>query len=849
MGYKINSITYWSQPQKFKGVEKSMEIPYKIPLTSEIVFIINFKWIIDDNSDYKLIISPLYRLWNICERPLYITYEIPKSDAKPILIDDKPVSSLEEFNSETTPPITPSTPSDSDIMTDNPPNSTKKAKTTIDHYNIQYLTTKCDDKYGIDLPVNTSTNCTILINVNETEVHINPCHYVDITNRSHIYLNPQEFILVSSSKDEKENCNDFILSIEKQPSLIVNNKSDVNIDIKYEDVIVEIPANNIKPIEWDSLCGFPYISNVNKYSQIHIFDAIKKYSLYVRNPNSSWSYPIILNDGKYNMVLEDKDQNENKYKYTLIVNHYGSTYELTIYDKIDNNSNNNEENYTKENVNINNMSVLVKNLKINMWNSITDKNCLFKLIVNNSHLTMKKITNTNIENNESTSIYNEYHVQLSSLHFYFNDLINRECKTLISISERELIHVIDIVRCSKNKYNSIPYYPSIVFTVPYVVGDVEEYQIYTIISYVKSIITELKQYNPNEIDLKNPELIPVKKNDKIISVIDNKIDEFKSITGIYIHIDNFTISPIRMKVTLKLKKVIYFGVSNLPLSLNSINGIQIYCQMKRFTKEVISNYITDLVLHSPMYIGSLDLIGSPVVLIDSIGKGINAFISQLRSTRSNYTTTHNNNNNSNILVKVASGSGQLLYYLSEGILSSINVLSSTLSNNITRPSKIEPIHNSYTTSTSKEEQSSYFSYITKPIGGLFNIITNTTSYIMEKTGMTSEIKKYEEYEFVLYYLNIKSLKHIFNHNFPEESYLFKCHIINSEVENMNVFCICNKKKVYLIDFTNGIITLLTTCNSDEVKIEGNFAFINEFKMKINKDVSKVINYENNVSRY
>lgn len=218
------------------------------------------------------------------------------------------------------------------------------------HLNNKYLSILVNVKNGIDLPINTLNDSVVYINISENEKNENPCFYSDITMRSHLYLDDGKYILVDIEKDEKYDLVDFLLSFEKQPSIIINNKTKTGIDIRYEDVILCIPPDNYQPIEWDSLCGFPFISAVNKQSQYHIFDSLHNYPIYIRSSESNWSSPLILENGKYNIILNDKNS-DNKYSYYLIVQNYGGTREIIITQEVET-----EREYHND---INNINIIV----------------------------------------------------------------------------------------------------------------------------------------------------------------------------------------------------------------------------------------------------------------------------------------------------------------------------------------------------------------------------------------------------------------------------------------------------------------------------------------------------------
>lgn len=277
-----------------------------------------------------------------------------------------------------------------------------------------------------------------------------------------------------------------------------------------------------------------------------------------------------------------------------------------------------------------------------------------------------------------------------------------------------------------------------------------------------------------------------------------------------------------MSITLKLRKILYIGISNLPLSLNLLKGNKIYGDIKKILLELLSNYKADLVIHSPIYLGSLDLIGSPTLFIESISKGITAFTNQLRE------------GNSNILYNIASGSGRLLYYFSQGVLSSINAISSTVSSNLS----ISERERSYSDSLDDDDSYSIFSYITAPISGLFDVISNTTSYIMLRAGMTNILGLNDYNPFDIYYLSISKFKDI---DLSENSYLFRCKVLN---ENYNeIYFIFNNKLSTLIEYKEDKIIKIHSIPSNDLIINDDNIIINNLSIVLDKDNIKIIKFE------
>ena len=150
-----------------------------------------------------------------------------------------------------------------------------------------------------------------------------------------------------------------------------------------------------------------------------------------------------------------------------------------------------------------------------------------------------------------------------------------------------------------------------------------------------------------------------------------------SVTKPRLFLHSFNISEITLRLSLTISELpVVVGVEKTPLVLQSLSLSNVQCAVDRLFMEFLSSYLGDLLLRSPMVLGSLSLLGNPTQFIEHVGTGFRDLIEIPMDSL--------NDGVQAFFWGVGRGVVALAQNVSEGTFTSVSAFSESLARNIER---------------------------------------------------------------------------------------------------------------------------------------------------------------------
>jgi hypothetical protein len=136
------------------------------------------------------------------------------------------------------------------------------------------------------------------------------------------------------------------------------------------------------------------------------------------------------------------------------------------------------------------------------------------------------------------------------------------------------------------------------------------------------------------------------------------------------------ISPIDIRLTVhsSLAARVFVGVGQMPLLLSAVELNAVYCAANPLVREMLANYLADAVVRTPVLLGSLDLLGNPTFLVQSLGKGLHDLVELPRNALPQGPTA--------FVSALGGGFLSFLHHAGEGSLTSVSGFSNSLARNV-----------------------------------------------------------------------------------------------------------------------------------------------------------------------
>eukprot|EP00475_Leptophrys_vorax_P036237 TRINITY_DN6084_c0_g1_i2.p1 TRINITY_DN6084_c0_g1~~TRINITY_DN6084_c0_g1_i2.p1 ORF type:complete len:576 (+),score=133.94 TRINITY_DN6084_c0_g1_i2:294-2021(+) len=156
--------------------------------------------------------------------------------------------------------------------------------------------------------------------------------------------------------------------------------------------------------------------------------------------------------------------------------------------------------------------------------------------------------------------------------------------------------------------------------------------------------------------------------DKVFSLLLNSLSTPK------LSIGKLRISSLELILTMHAAPGVFVGVQRMPVKVAAVEINRLLASPDRFLKEMSATYLADLIIRSPLLIGSFDLIGNPTQIIAAITRGVGDLV-QIPSRAIG---------DGPIAFAFALGEGvsSLLRNVSEGTLMSVSGFSSSVARNL-----------------------------------------------------------------------------------------------------------------------------------------------------------------------
>ena len=164
-------------------------------------------------------------------------------------------------------------------------------------------------------------------------------------------------------------------------------------------------------------------------------------------------------------------------------------------------------------------------------------------------------------------------------------------------------------------------------------------------------------------------------------------------------ISSFVIEPIAVHLNARVSLKVLLSCNDSPFSFSRYELQNVYSNWSELSQTVAAHYFSTVIMHVGWLLGSLELIGSPGALIQSIGRGIQDLISLpyegiVRSP-------------SLFILGIGRGTAACVQHFSSGAIRSVVNLTSSLARNMERLS-MDPHHISYQDRQRRERPATHF---------------------------------------------------------------------------------------------------------------------------------------------
>ena len=164
-------------------------------------------------------------------------------------------------------------------------------------------------------------------------------------------------------------------------------------------------------------------------------------------------------------------------------------------------------------------------------------------------------------------------------------------------------------------------------------------------------------------------------------------------------ISSFVIEPTAVHLNARVSLKVLLSCNDSPFSFSRYELQNVYSNLSELSQTVAAHYFSTVIMHVGWLLGSLELIGSPGGLIQSIGRGIQDLISLpyegiVRSP-------------SLFILGIGRGTAACMQHFSSGAIRSVVNLASSLARNMERLS-MDPHHISYQDQQRRERPATHF---------------------------------------------------------------------------------------------------------------------------------------------
>ncbi len=268
-------------------------------------------------------------------------------------------------------------------------------------------------------------------------------------------------------------------------------------------------------------------------------------------------------------------------------------------------------------------------------------------------------------------------------------------------------------------------------------------------------------------------------------------------------ISNLVIETIEVYVSANITLKVYLSCSDTPFRFSRYELSNIYSNWSEVSQVVAAKYISALYMHIGWVLGSLELIGSPVTFMQSVGRGLRDLVSLPYEgiTRSP----------SLFISGIGQGTTSFLRQFSSGALTSVTNLASSIARNMERLSMDED-HMTYQDRQRRERPTTHFTtgvvtgvssfslsllsavaglvdqpmqsiqqmdesgrtattllkgvgkgllgVVTKPVGGAMDLVSKTGQGIMHSAGLAQKLEHYEVSDEMMGYIQVSNRREL-----------------------------------------------------------------------------------------
>jgi hypothetical protein len=249
--------------------------------------------------------------------------------------------------------------------------------------------------------------------------------------------------------------------------------------------------------------------------------------------------------------------------------------------------------------------------------------------------------------------------------------------------------------------------------------NVDDKLIKKVVAFAQDLGNDLREISQATGDVQSKELESLDM-DKIFALLLN------SLTSQKISFGKLKVNHVEVILTLHAAPGVFVGVQRMPVRLAAVEMNHLLCTSDRFMKEITATYLADIIIRSPLLIGSFDLIGNPTQIIAAVSRGVGDLV-QIPSRAVGDGPVA-------FVFAVGEGISSLLKNVSEGTLMSVSGFSSSVARNLdglsgVRMDQLSPPHQSQglgsslvhgISSLGQGVVGAVFGLVSAPVSGLVN---------------------------------------------------------------------------------------------------------------------------------
>jgi hypothetical protein len=160
---------------------------------------------------------------------------------------------------------------------------------------------------------------------------------------------------------------------------------------------------------------------------------------------------------------------------------------------------------------------------------------------------------------------------------------------------------------------------------------------------------------------------------------DEALDRLEGVGAPRLFVHYAYVSALDFRVTARASSgvvPVFLGAEQMPVSLGSVSLRCVYCPLERLMRELASMYLASALARSPLLLGSLDLLGNPTFLLQSVGAGVRDLLMLPRNALGQGPRA--------FIGAVGGGLMSLLRHTTEGTLTSVSGFSTSVARNMER---------------------------------------------------------------------------------------------------------------------------------------------------------------------